>query len=273
LPEKLKNIGKNIIEGLLNGITEKWQNLWKTVTDFINGFTQGFKDALGIHSPSTLFAEIGKNIIQGLINGISSLINQVKDKFTNLKTNITNTVSDIKTNMVNAFNDAKTKVVDTFERIKNGISEKITNAKDAVRDTIDNIKGFFRFEWSLPSIKTPHIYWSSEPASGWIAKTLSALGLPSSIPKMNVNWYAQGGWLARNNPQLAVVGDNKREAEIIAPESKIRDQVKQAIREMGAAGQRFVMDLNLKIQTDDGRTIIKKINDVQVEDGYISLMI
>lgn len=55
-------------------------------------------------------------------------------------------------------------------------------------------------EWweglELPSfkIKTPHITWTSTPAKGWIATTLEALGLPSSIPKMNVEWYANGGF-------------------------------------------------------------------------------
>lgn len=55
-------------------------------------------------------------------------------------------------------------------------------------------------EWwenlELPSfkIKTPHISWSSTPAKGWIATTLEALGLPSSIPKMNIEWYANGGF-------------------------------------------------------------------------------
>lgn len=192
----------------------------------------------------------------------TTVITPVKNFFSGMWTNITNGVAN-----------AKTKIVNTFDSIKNGISDKLTAAKNTVSNMINKIKGFFKFEWSLPKIKTPHISWTTKPASGWIAKTLDALGLPTSLPKMNVNWYAQGGWLKKNNPQLAVVGDNKRENEIIAPESKIREQVKQAISEMGAVGQKFVMDLNLKIQTDDGRTLIKKINDVQIQDGYISLMV
>ena len=89
-----------------------------------------------------------------------------------------------------------------------------------------------------------------------------------SLPRL-----AQGGWVGANNPQLAIIGDNTREGEIVAPESKIREQVKQAIAEMGTAGQKFVMDLNLKIQTDDGRSIIKKINDVTIQDGYVSIIV
>jgi CO dehydrogenase/acetyl-CoA synthase epsilon subunit len=43
--------------------------------------------------------------------------------------------------------------------------------------------------------------------------------------------YAQGGYVRRSMPQLAVVGDNTSEGEIIAPESKIREQVEIALAE------------------------------------------
>lgn len=43
-----------------------------------------------------------------------------------------------------------------------------------------------------------------------------------SIPRL-----ATGGYVAANTPQLAIVGDNKREGEIIAPESKIAEAVAQ----------------------------------------------
>ena len=43
---------------------------------------------------------------------------------------------------------------------------------------------------------------------------------PPTIPRL-----AQGGYLEANTPRLAIVGDNKREGEIIAPESKIAEAV------------------------------------------------
>lgn len=47
---------------------------------------------------------------------------------------------------------------------------------------------------TTPSIKTPHLSWTTTPADGWIAETLDALGLPTSLPKLNIAWYAQGGF-------------------------------------------------------------------------------
>ena len=45
-----------------------------------------------------------------------------------------------------------------------------------------------------------------------------------TIPKL-----ASGGYVAANTPQLAVVGDNRHEGEIIAPESKIAEAVAAGI--------------------------------------------
>ena len=44
---------------------------------------------MGIHSPSTVFAEIGRNLIKGLTNGISSVWHTLTSKFDNIK-NLTN---------------------------------------------------------------------------------------------------------------------------------------------------------------------------------------
>lgn len=60
------DIGTSIIDGIWEGL----QSVWKAITDFVGGFVQGFKDALGIHSPSTVFAEIGNFLIEGLFGGM-----------------------------------------------------------------------------------------------------------------------------------------------------------------------------------------------------------
>jgi hypothetical protein len=44
------------------------------------------------------------------------------------------------------------------------------------------------------NIKMPHFTWYTTPADGWIAETLDALGLPTSLPKLSISWYASGGF-------------------------------------------------------------------------------
>ena len=48
-----------------------------------------------------------------------------------------------------------------------------------------------------------------------------------NIPKIPM--LAQGGYVRANQPQLAIIGDNKREGEIVAPESKITEAVAAAM--------------------------------------------
>lgn len=72
LPVELRKLGKFIWDGLINGLKDAWSTVTNGIKSFTDGFINGFKDALGIHSPSTVFAEIGGYIDQGLANGITA---------------------------------------------------------------------------------------------------------------------------------------------------------------------------------------------------------
>ena len=71
LPERVKEIGHNIVEGIWNGITGAKDWLIDQITGFASGIVDGFKDVLGIHSPSTVFADmVGAMIPAGISEGI-----------------------------------------------------------------------------------------------------------------------------------------------------------------------------------------------------------
>jgi hypothetical protein len=56
---------------------------------------------------------------------------------------------------------------------------------------------------------------------------------------------AQGGYVKANTPQMAVIGDNKREGEIVAPESKLRAMAQEVA---GASNTQTVAVLNAILQ-------------------------
>lgn len=64
--EWLVDVGKSIIDGIVEG----FKSIGKAIGDFVSGFVDGVKEALGIHSPSTVFIEIGEMCIEGLLNGL-----------------------------------------------------------------------------------------------------------------------------------------------------------------------------------------------------------
>ncbi len=66
-------IGKSIADGLGQGLNNQLNALRNTINQFANNIPQWVKDALGIHSPSTVFAEIGNNIMAGLTQGIQEM--------------------------------------------------------------------------------------------------------------------------------------------------------------------------------------------------------
>lgn len=72
LPSRMLEVGKNIVHGVWNGICNAAGWFKKQVKRFFSGIVDGVKDALGIHSPSRVFAdEVGKWIPPGIGEGVS----------------------------------------------------------------------------------------------------------------------------------------------------------------------------------------------------------
>ncbi len=74
--------------------------------------------------------------------------------------------------------------------------DKFWGLVDGAKDALDELKK--KFESWKAKIKLPHIYWSSKDGfkiTNTIArKALEFLNLPTTIPKLKVSWYAQGGF-------------------------------------------------------------------------------
>ena len=67
LPDTMVTVGKNIVTGLWNGIQGMASWLKEKVTGFFKNLVPSWAEkALGIASPSKVFAAVGKNIVQGL---------------------------------------------------------------------------------------------------------------------------------------------------------------------------------------------------------------
>ncbi|MCD2263678.1 tape measure protein [Dietzia aurantiaca] len=74
----LWDAGKNIVQGLIDGIKSLAGTIGNAFLNTIPGWIKDpFKRALGIASPSKLFADYGRNIGEGLISGIKGMQGQV----------------------------------------------------------------------------------------------------------------------------------------------------------------------------------------------------
>lgn len=117
LPDELRKLGKFIWDGLINGLKDAWSTVTNGIKSFTDGFINGFKEALGIHSPSTVFAGIGGYIVQGLANGITAALPYVEQAMTNLA----NVVQQKGNEMIDYGTTTATNFVDGFF---NGLSSK-----------------------------------------------------------------------------------------------------------------------------------------------------
>lgn len=112
LPNAMWNIGIDIINGVWNGIMDAKDNFFNNVWNFFVGIVDYVKSALGIGSPSKVFAkEVGDNIPSGAEMGIrrsmpSMIKNTIKD-FNGMVDDVSDSIDPI--NIDSAMDIAKIK--------------------------------------------------------------------------------------------------------------------------------------------------------------------
>ena len=89
--DTFKGIGKNVIDGIKNGIGGAVSGLYKSIKDSLNGLVDKAKDALGINSPSKVFANIvGKAIPEGIAKGVGDNTDLADEAVQDMTDDLTN---------------------------------------------------------------------------------------------------------------------------------------------------------------------------------------
>lgn len=202
LPEKLSDIGTwfhDVGKAVWDGIVEGWNAGIKAIGDFIKGFVDGVKESLGIHSPSTVFAEIGRFCIEGLFNGLGetvkgigkwvkkNIITPVKNAFTKnpVALAIKNNTSDLWNKVTNWWSS----------ETKDGVS--VETAVQLAKDGWDTVSGWIG---KIPVVKqfitlAKHL-WTS--VKDWVGKIPT---LSQFIALAKEKWESVKGWIG-NIPVL-----------------------------------------------------------------------
>lgn len=253
--------------GLANTITQKWDSIpaeTRSTIAIITGAASAALLALGV---ILLFTGAGVPLGLGLIAagavGLASAIAPNWDKITSKIKEICDKIGGFFSDMWDGIQSCFTKVINsiigTFEGFVNGLIGGINWLIRAI-----NKISFSVPDW-VPGIGGKNV--------GFSLREVSKVSLPR---------LATGGYVAANTPQLAVVGDNKREGEIIAPESKIAEAVATGV----AAAMRQVMQTlsqasppaqgNTRVVLNvDGRELgyatIDNINKITRQTGALQL--
>lgn len=138
---KIEECGGNVILGILKGIGDAIAGIGQWIYDNVfKPFIDGFKNAFGIHSPSTVMAEMGGYIVEGLKNGLLGIWDKVKQPFIDSKNNITKIFTEIKNSVSNWGNNVKTKVSECWINASNTVREKVTTLRNNISTGLNNAK-------------------------------------------------------------------------------------------------------------------------------------
>ena len=198
----------------------------------------------------------------------------IKQKWSDLTKNIKNKTADMKAKVATTWSSIKSKWSDTTKNIK----DKTADMKARVATTWSSLKQKWNSLLSNFKDKTIEIKVKIGNVIGNFKSTINDKiikpinkKLPSFFPQ--IPYLAQGSWFAKNNPTLAVVGDNKHEPEIVSPESKIYEQSRKAVEDAAVTNTSQHIDFTIKLEYPDGKYLIKEINNAQIKDGRISLLV
>lgn len=240
---------KGLIDFIVGIFTGDWNKAWEGIKTFFTGIWNAIKGVV-----STVWNAI-KGIIETVINVIKGIITTV---FNAIKTVISNIFNGIKNTVSNIWNGIKNSISNAVNSIKNGIINNFQTAYNRITGIFRNIGSFFSGIWN--NIKNTFSALGTkigDAISGAVKSGINgvlgmiegvvnkfvnmingAIDLINNIPgvsigklnQLNLPRLAQGGYVKANTPQLAVIGDNKHQGEVVAPEDKMLDMILTALK-------------------------------------------
>jgi len=178
-----KTIGKNVIQGLINGITGMVSKLYTSIKNALSGLVDKAKKALGINSPSKVFAdEVGKWIPGGIEAGIDAGMPSVN-------ADMENQAGSLVDNAVNAL----AAMPEQFSAILSSIGDKMavwgTDVQDTAGDASKGVMGSLSSTFSqMPDVVQGHLDATLEHIKNWSAQTKTdcVAGISSLPEEMGV---------------------------------------------------------------------------------------
>lgn len=266
----LEMIGK-----LVNGLSELW-NTW--LVPIINWIVENVVPVL-----SPIFETIGNlfmnvfGVIADVINGIWQVLSGIIDFIVGIFTadweQAWNGIKEI-------FSGIWTGIKGFFEGIWNSIKDIVTGAIDTVKAYIEYVLNVISSAWNVAwngignlVSGVWHAIWGTIKGVinlilggiesfvngtirginfilGGISDVANAVGSLIGLDPINLRLntislprLAEGGYVKANTPQLAVIGDNKHQGEIVAPEDKLEDIYRKVLKEEGSGNNEKVIQL------------------------------
>jgi len=206
-------------ENVIDPIVTFFKKLWEDVSGFFSDLWEDVKEIWAV--VSTWFQE---NVTGPVIAWFKGVWENVSTYFSDLWTDI-KTVWEVVSNwfqvnvidpVVTAWDTATTKIGEFFTNMWDGVKD---GAKIAINWVIEKINGFL--SGIVGGINSLFEKWNSIPIPGWLSIPLIAV---PQIPLL-----ATGAVIPANAPFAAILGDQKHGTNIEAPESLLRDLIREEL--------------------------------------------
>lgn len=271
---------QGVIDFIVGVFTGDWDLAWKGINEICAGAMQAIQAIINtaLQAINSIWTAIwtaikifALKIWNGIQTGIETVITDIHD-------GIEEALDKIKEVWTEIWTGLKETTIEIFEGIWDGIKGAINNILGGV-ETMANgvIKGINRMIEALNKLSFDIPDWVPD-----VGGNSFGLHIPT-IPTIDLPRLASGGFVRANTPQLAMIGDNRHQGEIVAPEDKLQAMVDKAVSLASRSDiaeqylisvlgllQKIVelieaMDLTVEI---DIREIRQKIADLDQRSGY-----
>ena len=245
----------DILGGFLDfctgAFTGDFDKCWKGIEEILKGFHTIAK---------AIFENIKKYVFQPFIDFFKGTFKTDWTKgFNTLKKTLDNFFENIK----KIWEDIKTVFGGVIKFIDGTFSGNWKKAWEGIRDIF---RGAFEGLADIAKIPINAIISAFNGVLGIVNAMISRVNnirfritVPSWVPGIGGNWWgfngfsipqigtipflANGGYVKPNTPQLAMIGDNKHQGEVVAPEGKMLEMARAAAELSGGDAARLLQEL------------------------------
>lgn len=197
---------KGAIEGAINFIlgifeffaalfTGDWGALWDAVKKMVSGAVQLIWNVIQLGFLGRIMGVL-RGFVSGAINLVSGWVGRIVNFFAGLVSRV-----------VGRANTLRTRVTSVFRRIGDMIFRPIRTARDKIMNAMNRVVSFFRNLGSKLKIRIPKFKLPRFSLQGKFSLA------PPSVPKLKVNWYAEGGVF----DAASIIGVGEAGTEAVVP--------------------------------------------------------
>nr|DAG70463.1 MAG TPA: minor tail protein [Caudoviricetes sp.] len=226
----------SLVEWLKDGFTESWKKVWNSCQKTASDFKEKAK---------TVFENVKTNILQPFSNFVKNIFKKDWSESFGVLGSVLNTflksVSGIWENIKDVFNGVITFINGAFAGdwrqawggIKGIFTGVFSGLSDLARTPVNSVISGFN-----------GVLGTVNGLIGKINNIKFKITVPDWVPGIGGRWWgfngfhipnigtipmlANGGFVKANTPQLAMIGDNRHQGEVVSPEDKLQEMAVKA---------------------------------------------